>query len=182
MLKTKELDEPSYGPAATYERLSNVVKKQISIVSVPTNVEVLSSYLDQSLSELRRKTFIVAHSNEMWNVEERNRRISNLQADLESDVSTDLKKLRMAAFISRYGGENLELIKRFHTKVNDLGKAQLLEVGEKVVLTVRDDETRIYFEEQLHEPSIRTQTLRRLIRTYCSDTKLMKDVVYSSTL
>jgi hypothetical protein len=179
MLKTKELDEPNYGPAATYERLSNVIKKQISLSGVATNVELISTYLASSVSDLRTKAVSVIYAHEMWTDEEKKNQVAALDTDLAVPSSSEAKKLRLAQFLQQHGGSNLDLVERFRKKVSSLHEQQLIEIGERALKlkTIIDPTKQGYFRQQLHEPNVRIQTLRKLIVTYCADPKIIEYVL-----
>lgn len=181
MVKTKDLDEPNYGPAATYEKLSNVIKKQISLTSVATNVQLISDYLTTDLSDLRAKVVSVIFAHEMWGDEEKKNQIRTIDEDVALLTSAEAKKLRLALFLQQYG-PNLDLGARFRKKVLTLHEAHLIEIGERIIKskTIADPSQLEYFRQQLHEPNVRVQTLRKLIISYCTDTKIMDHTLSNS--
>ncbi len=177
MLKTKELDEPNYGPAATYEKFANIVKKQISLASVVTNVEVMSSYLDSGLPDLKRKAFAIIYAHEVWTDDEKRNQTLSLDTELSTLPTSQEKKLRLARFIQQNGGASLDIVERFQKKINLLSEAKLRDTGEKLLQTISDPVRQDYFKRQLNEPNVKIQTVRKLIITYCSDTKFMEQVI-----
>ena len=164
-----------FNPSATYEKITEVFKRQISQVGVVNNLEFVKKLHNLPTKELENQIQLIVLAHEMWDSDEKEKILNEVENKLEKSFSgrEGAQKNYLISFILRQGQRSYLI-------------NHLIETGsmptrlELLSLSIEALETRV--NELLSNGRISdkdTKLVREALTDYTMDSDFRKDVIAS---